>query len=219
MKICSECKQNKELNEFHKCRASKDGLKGQCKKCINNHWKKYYKLNRERYIEYQRKHHKRYYIKNRKYLLEYQKERYKNNREHILECAKKWNTNNKERRNIREAKRRKEDIQYKLTCYLRNRIRGALKNNRKSGSAVRDLGCSIVYLRKYIESQFQSNMSWNNWGFGNDKWNIDHIKPLSKLDLTNRKQFLEACHYTNLQPMWQPENFKKNNKITLKEHR
>jgi hypothetical protein len=48
-------------------------------------------------------------------------------------------------------------------------------------------------------------MTWDNWT--TDGWHIDHIKPLaSSFDLTDRKQFLEACHYTNLQPLWAKDN-------------
>lgn len=50
-----------------------------------------------------------------------------------------------------------------------------------------------------------SIMSWDNYG----KWHIDHIKPLADFDLSDPKQFKEACHYSNLQPLWAEENHKK----------
>lgn len=45
-----------------------------------------------------------------------------------------------------------------------------------------------------------------NYGNGPDKWNIDHIKPLWKFDLTKESQRRKAFHYTNTRPMWQTEN-------------
>jgi hypothetical protein len=54
-------------------------------------------------------------------------------------------------------------------------------------------------------------MNWDN--YGRKGWHIDHIKPLSSFDLTNKEQFKKACHYTNLQPMWYDENIKKEDKI------
>ena len=107
--------------------------------------------------------------------------------------------------------RRKTDIQYKITTRLRVRLCHALKNNQKSGSAVRDLGCSIEELKQHLESKFQPGMSWDNWTING--WHIDHIKPLASFDLTDRNQLLEACHYTNLQPLWANDNLAKSDKI------
>jgi len=74
------------------------------------------------------------------------------------------------------------------------------------GSAVRDLGCSIEEFKKHLEKQFVKGMMWSNYGKGKDKWQIGHIIPFCVVDLTDRKQFLEVCHYTNLRPLWHSEN-------------
>lgn len=108
--------------------------------------------------------------------------------------------------------RRKTDLSFRLRKNVRTRLCAALINGQKSGSAVRDLGCSVDALKRYLESQFQPGMSWDNWGFGQDKWHIDHIVPLSQFDLTDREQFLKACHYSNLQPLWHNDNMKKGSK-------
>jgi len=100
---------------------------------------------------------------------------------------------------------------------LRSRVRRAIHNEiykpgstSKIGSAVRDLGCTIPEFIKYIESKFQPGMSWDNYG---KEWHLDHIIPLSNFDLTNSEQFRKATHYTNYQPLWKVDNFKKSNKI------
>ena len=53
-------------------------------------------------------------------------------------------------------------------------------------------------------------MTWGNYG---TFWHIDHIKPLSSFDLTDRKQLLEACNYKNLQPLLVFDNLSKGDKI------
>jgi hypothetical protein len=90
-------------------------------------------------------------------------------------------------------------------------LKSAIKGNFKIGSAVNDLGCSIEQLKQYLESKFLLGMTWDNWT--TDGWHIDHIKPLASFDLTDKKQFLEACHYTNLQPLWATDNIIKSDKI------
>lgn len=82
----------------------------------------------------------------------------------------------------------------------------------KSGSPVRDLGCSLEELKTHLEQQFQLGMTWENWS--RTGWHIDHIQPLSSFDLTDREQFLKAAHYTNLQPLWAKDNLVKHNKIS-----
>jgi hypothetical protein len=103
--------------------------------------------------------------------------------------------------------RRKTNIQFRLACNLRNRLRYALKGKFKCGSAVRNLGCSLDDLKKHLESQFQPGMTWDNRG--KNGWHLDHIIPLSKFNLQDRQQFLIANNYTNLQPLWAKDNWSK----------
>ena len=118
---------------------------------------------------------------------------------------------NKQKRSINNKERRETDIQYRLSCNLRRRLTHFIKGRSKNGSAVRDLGCSIEDLKKYLESKFQDGMSWDNYGFYG--WHIDHIIPLSSFDLTNREELLKAVHYTNLQPLWAKDNLSKSDKM------
>lgn len=46
------------------------------------------------------------------------------------------------------------------------------------------------------------------------KWHIDHIKPLAYFDLTDKVQFLVACNYINLQPLWAKDNLSKGASLT-----
>ena len=117
---------------------------------------------------------------------------------------------NKDRKQQRHELRFATDPQYKLACSLRSRLTAAIAKKVKTGSAVEDLGCSIADLRTHLESKFHHGMSWNNYGHGFGKWNIDHIFPLSAFDLTQRQHIVLACNYLNLQPLWHGDNMRKN---------
>jgi hypothetical protein len=49
-------------------------------------------------------------------------------------------------------------------------------------------------------------MSWDNWGRGPGKWQIDHKEALCLFDLMRREELLKAVHYTNLQPLWHEDH-------------
>jgi hypothetical protein len=161
--------------------------------------KNYYVLNKDK--------KKTYYQNNKDKIKIQKKEYYTINRNKI----KNYLNSNKDK--IREyyKNRKNVDIQFKLSTNLRSRLNIALKSNYKSGSAVKDLGCSIDELKTYLESKFSPGMTWDNWGING--WHIDHIKPLNSFDLTDRNQLLEACHYTNLQPLWAKDNLSKSDNI------
>lgn len=133
--------------------------------------------------------------------------------ERIKKYHDKYRKNNSDKRNEYIRNRQMNDIQFKIATNLRKCLNRALKIGQKSGSAVSALQCSISELKLYLEDQFYpnprtgENMTWENYGLHG--WHIDHIKPLSSFDLTDVNQFLEACCYTNLQPLWAEHNLKK----------
>lgn len=108
--------------------------------------------------------------------------------------------------------RRIKDPNYRIACNMRSRLSKALRGLIKQSSAIDDLGCSLDEFRLYLESRFEPGMSWDNYGHGINKWNIDHIEPLSGSDLSDPKVQKRLSHYTNLRPMWHIENIKKGNR-------
>jgi len=105
-------------------------------------------------------------------------------------------------------KRYAADTQYRMATLLRSRLTSALKRKSKRGSAVALLGCTIEELITRFESLFTDGMSWEN----QSKWHVDHVRPLSSFDLEDLNQLAEACHFTNLQPLWSKDNLRKYNK-------
>lgn len=188
-KKCTGCQILKTFNNFFKHKHGKFGLDPKCKSCIKN-----YRDNN--------KHNRRLWEK--QYRL--------NNINKIKEVQKKSKKKNRLKINLQRQNRKKTDINFRLSLNLRSRLHGALKSNQKVGSAIDDLGCSVDDLKWWLEFWFEEGMSWENYGHGNDKWNIDHIVAISLFDLINREELLIACNYKNLQPMWQTLNFSYNNK-------
>jgi hypothetical protein len=101
--------------------------------------------------------------------------------------------------------RRKVDVEFKIMCNLRGRIRAALGGLGKSKKTREILGCGRLKFINHLRRQFAPGMTWENYG----QWHIDHIRPCSSFDLTDPSQQEECFNYMNLQPLWAADNFKK----------
>ncbi len=199
-KRCSRCGVEKPLTAFSPARGHSDGHHSHCRACRAEYERKYKLANPGKVKARQHK------ADARRQATDPEKVRAR----HRASAARRRAADPEKVRAYhrqRKAERCKHDPQYRLACLLRVRPSKAIKNGQKAGSAVRDLGCSIEELRVRLEAQFQPGMTWDNWG--RHGWHIDHIKPLASFDLTNREQFLEVCHYTNLQPLWATDNLSK----------
>ncbi len=108
-------------------------------------------------------------------------------------------------------KRMKESSVVKLSYNLRYRLRQFLnlKNLKKKHKFQKILGCSLEEFKIHIEKQFKPGMTWENYGFYT--WHIDHIIPLSSA--LSEDEVYKLSHYSNLQPLWAVENFKKGDKL------
>jgi len=130
------------------------------------------------------------------------------NREQKAAYDKKYQAANRDKRNARDRLRRKTDHVYATTERLRSRMRSWLKGN-KSAPTQKLIGCTFEECNQWLERQFVDGMSWEN----RDKWHIDHMMPLKSFNVLDPEQQRRACHYTNLQPLWGPENISQGSKI------
>jgi hypothetical protein len=183
-KVCSKCKEEKEVCEFSKNKNVKNGLRSECKSCQKKQRSLTYYLTDE--------------IKERH--RERQKKYYNNNIDKIRERKRNYQNN-----------RYKNDPEFRISKNIRRRILFFLQSNNtyKNNKTFEIIGCTPQQLKEHIQSQFRDNMSWENYGYYG--WHIDHIIPLSSSK--NKEEFYKLCHYTNLQPLWAEDNFKKSNKI------
>jgi hypothetical protein len=146
---------------------------------------------------------------------EYQ-EFYKKNRETEINRQVNYQNNNKtqvnKKRNLRHGKNYSENLLFRLKTNVRNRVKLYIKSTNfilEKNKTFNIVGCNPDELKKHLESQFTGGMCWEN--YGQKGWHIDHIIPLSSAK--NNEEVYELCHYTNLQPLWCEENYKKGKKI------
>lgn len=214
-KRCTQCQTEKDLGCFGTLRSSRDGLREVCKECRRDK----YVTDRDRILQraavYRAAHSSEINQRardDRKRRPEHYRRRdqqaYQRDSRKRERCLAYY-YRNKDKVRARYNERRRTDVQFRLAQNLRTRLNRSIKIHQKSGSAVRDLGCSIAALKAHLERQFREGMSWSNYG----TWHIDHIAPLSRFDLTDREQLLKACHYTNLQPLWANDNIAKSDRV------
>lgn len=231
LKRCSCCGEEKPLYMFSNNKAKKDGKEIYCKECVKIKHKKHYQENKEiiknkvkKYCNenqeklkeikknYYEKNIKEIKIKNKKYRDENKENRTKyfnEKKEEINEQRRKYYKKNKENlnkhRNELYFEKRNTDPLFKLKGNFRTMILDVFRRNgyKKNSKTEKILGCSFEEFKQYIEQQFESWMTWDNYGKYNGEynygWDIDHIIPMATA--TIEEEIIKLNHYTNLQPL------------------
>ena len=92
-----------------------------------------------------------------------------------------------------------------------NMIWRAIRNGYiKKQKTMRYFGCTTQELRNHLQSQFDRNMTWDNYG---SYWEVDHIMPCDIFDLTRDDHVAMCNNYTNLRPLEKTKNRSKHAKI------
>ena len=177
-KKCPKCKESKPISKFSKDKTRKDGFSCWCKEHCKEYLDNYRKTHKKQKAILDKLYRDKNKKKLKQYIRNYKKDRMDN------------------------------DINFKITNYLRTRIWSALKGNTKSLNTMFLIGCEIDYLMYHIQNQFTEGMNWDNYG----KWHIDHKKPCASFDLSKKSEQLKCFNYTNLQPLWAKQNREKRNK-------
>lgn len=227
MKRCYKCQETKPQELFSKNKRYKDGRNDACKECVkehrtkNKHIDELYRANNR---DYMKEYSAKYWIENKEKIREYQKQYYLDHIEMQKEYSSKYWEENKEKIKINidnwkvanpnyhrdyMKNRYHSNLNHKITTNLRTRFYHAIKDNTKSKSILTLIGCSLEFLKNYLEGQFDGNMNWGNHG---SYWEIDHIKPCALFDLSQEEDQKLCFHYTNLQPLKWVENRSKGKK-------
>ena len=180
---CTKCHKEKPETEYY----SKQNF---CKECAKEKSKIWREKNKDR-----NKANKKAWKKNNPELLKAEK--------------KRWYSKNKDRIavNIKTYvnKRKKEDSVFNLKIKISRKIGKAISASgfSKSKTTHKILGCTSQFFKDYIESKWESWMSWDNYGLYdgtlNYGWDLDHIVPISRAN--SEEELLRLNHYTNFQPL------------------
>ena len=218
LKRCSLCCLELTLDHFRRDHTRKDGFHPWCKECQRKK-RKEYRNNNPITKEGEKRRHARYLKgKGRETRLIYGRKlesKERANKYRLSESGKR--SSQKARLRAKESGYQKKyakekwnnDINYRLTKLLRNRVRAMVTKGCKSAHTLNLLGCSIDELKAHLEMQFEPGMTWDNC----EEWHIDHIIPCSYFDLTKEENQRICFNYRNLQPLWAKDNVKKSNKI------
>ena len=212
-KKCTGCGETKLLGEYHKKKDGKYGRASRCKVCKSLADKKYNASNEGK--EYKKVYRKSVSGKaaQKKYRQSEKGKAYEQS-EAGKAAQKKYRQSEagKAKRKANDKNRYNNDPTYKLHCILRSGFYHWIKGNQKTCRTEKYVGCTYIELLDHLESQFEEGMTWENHGVGDNKWQIDHFKAQSRFDPTIEEEKFKCWHYTNLQPMWAPENNEYSNK-------
>lgn len=135
------------------------------------------------------------------------------NRKAIIAKTKKYRSDNIDKINEKLRLKTLTDPNYKFSENIRSLIRRSFKCSgfNKTSRTAEILGCTYEIFREYIESQFESWMSFDNYGNWNGipkernvAWDLDHKEPISLAN--NKDDVVRLNHYTNFQPLCSYEN-------------
>lgn len=172
----------------------------------NKEHKKRYLIQNKDSIKQKRK---EYYKNNINKIIEYRKVYYENNKEKIRESSRIYRLKNRELKNRYETNKRRTDENFRVSNNLRRRLKIALDSQKtqKKNKTLCYLGCSKEYLLTHLGDR-QCNYCHSVIDI-----QIDHIYPLSKIDLSKEENIYKVMNYTNLQYLCKGCNIKKRDKV------
>lgn len=115
------------------------------------------------------------------------------------------------------VERMKTDSAFKIVIRQRNRVYHALAKQRllKKQKTLDLIGCKPVELVRWLEFQmFDGIMTLENYG---KVWHVDHVRPCTSFDLTNKIEMNKCFHWMNLRPCLINENLKKSKNYTIRD--
>lgn len=85
---------------------------------------------------------------------------------------------------------------------------------KKKKGTIKYLGCSIEQIIKWLEFNFDENMTWENRG---SYWHCDHTLPIKQFNMENEDEIMVCFNWKNIMPMYAPDNISKSAKIVFEQ--
>jgi hypothetical protein len=132
------------------------------------------------------------------------------NAEQVRAYNKKWHEDNPGKHGEYNKKRR-SSLKGKLTANISVAICNSLAGNKNGWHWETLVGYTLADLKKHLEKQFHSGMSWENYG----KWHIDHRIPIAAFNFETPfdLDFRQCWALRNLRPLWAGPNMSKKDKV------
>lgn len=209
MKECHKCHKIKELKDFYKKSVNKDKLSNICKQCdyITAELRREKLKSKVLCVSCQQPTNGIYFrcdkCKSKYNPYRIGGEYLESRRKHIAEVSKiyRQQPHVKNKINIGIKNRYNTSTNFRTSNKLRSRLRSAISDGQKNGSAIADLGCSIDYLLSYLANNYSQEI--------NNETQIDHIVPAYLLNFANRQHVLLFCNYRNLRYLSKNDNIKR----------
>ncbi|KKQ98369.1 MAG: hypothetical protein UT24_C0038G0016 [Candidatus Woesebacteria bacterium GW2011_GWB1_39_12] len=205
-RTCTKCKKEKLLSEENFAFYS-GKYEARCKECRKEYHKEHYQKVKHKISKRRSEHHKKYWLENKETLSEqykiYWKSYYEKNKEKKIQYQ------------VDYKREQRKDPAVRMRNNVSGQIRNALKKNKtsKNSPTWSKLPYTPLQLKEHLEKQFDSNMTWGNYG---SYWHIDHVIPQSLLlyDSMEHPNFIKCWSLSNLQPLEAKENMSKGNKTS-----
>jgi hypothetical protein len=185
-KKCNKCKIDKSLSDFSLRKPNT--YHNICKSCFNLYAKEYREKNKN--------------------IIKLKQQNWYDTR------GKKWKKEyeiiNKDVINKKTRDRYKNDPEFRMKKIIRSRFKKTVLGKKTYSKILNYIGVDIQYFLKWIEFNFDKNISWKNQG---TYWDVEHIKPCASYNLLNEDEIKLCYNWKNLRPCEKIENYKKNDKI------
>lgn len=193
---CKVCGEVKPLEQY-RLKAGRRTLA--CLDCLNSRRRQAYAENENGMRDRLNAHHKARRLTHRDRLNDQKREYVARNRQKVTDRQNEW------------AKRKlRNDPMFALKKRIRSLIGNAFASvgSSKNQETQAILGCSFEEFKAHLEKQFLPGMSWARMG---REIHIDHIVPLATAKC--EADVIALNHFTNLRPMWAPDNIRKGAKV------